>query len=568
MSFLHEPGDLARTPLAALLLEAFNLRASGVLSVEHGGGVSRLFVRDGAPVGAQVFAGFRPLGHVLLQAGVIDMDALSRSLAAMSATGRPQGELLVEMGAASREQVDRALAQQQAGYYALIAALDGGAFRFDASEELPPWTRRSLLPPFRPIVDALERPQARALVDAALQPVAAGDVRLASNYPEAEAAFAWTPEERALVARLDGPAPAEAFLARGAVAPERARAMLAALLLLGVAGPATENLTHTLDLQPRPARTPAPRATPAPAPTRAPVTPPPAAARPASTPPPAPGDARRSDPAEARARRQRLLQRAMQNMGVGPFAGREPPPRPAAAAPAPRAPAPARDGPEAALRRALAEVAPRARDRNLFARLGIAETATRDDVKQAYLALAKQFHPDRFASPALADLADTVRDFFASVNEAYEALADDARRAAYLASRQGAARERAEAARVDFQKAEACFRTRDYGRARGFYETAIRADPRPEYQAALAFTFVVDPATRDRGRARAILDEALAKDPRCERALFASGVLARDEGDDPRAEKAFRAILEAQPRHSDALRELRLLQARRSRNRD
>ena len=84
MSFLHEPGDLAQTPLAAVLLEALNHHADGVLAVEHGGGTSRLWFRDGRPVGAQVFTGFRPLGHMLLQAGKIDVDALSRSLAETS----------------------------------------------------------------------------------------------------------------------------------------------------------------------------------------------------------------------------------------------------------------------------------------------------------------------------------------------------------------------------------------------------------------------------------------------------------------------------------------------------
>src|SRR5512133_4176012 len=107
MSLLDGPGDLAQTPLAAVLLEALNLRATGVLEVAHGGGTSRLWVRDGRPVGAQVFAGFRPLGLMLLQAGKIDIDALSRSLALMAESKRPQGVILIEMGAVSAEDVGR-----------------------------------------------------------------------------------------------------------------------------------------------------------------------------------------------------------------------------------------------------------------------------------------------------------------------------------------------------------------------------------------------------------------------------------------------------------------------------
>jgi len=588
MSLLHEPGDLARTPLAAILLDALNQRADGVLEVAHGGGTSRLWLKGGQPVGAQVVAGFRPLGHMLLQAGKIDVEALSRSLAEMAATGRPHGEILVAMGAVSRHDVDEALAEQQAGYFGLIAALDEGAYRFDATQPVPGWTSGSKLSPLRTIVEALERPQAGALVVSALQPVAQGGARLASGYAEVEPAFCWTIAERRLVGRLISPATLEAFFAPTDVAPERARAILAALLLLGLAVPASERPEPsgetlaglTLEgLSAEPAAPPGHAAGPAA---------PPSPAVPAAPPTPA-VPLRRSDPVEARARRQRLLARAMQNMGVGPFGARpsappgpaparEPPAvaQPASGTPSAGAPAPAAASPtpgppdsaEAALRRALLEVAPRAKAPSLFGRLGIADGAGRDEVKRAFLQIARQFHPDRFASPALADLATVVRDFFTAVNEAYEVLSDDRKRADYLAATKGGSTgaPRSDSARVDFQKGEACLRTRDFARARGFLESAVRADPRAEYQAALAWTYVVDPASRDLGRAKAIALEA-ALDAGCDRAQFVAGVISREEGSDADAERYFRAALAANPRHADAQRELKALEGRRTQTR-
>lgn len=544
MSLLEAPGDLSETPLAAVLLEALNARATGVLEVAHGGGTSRLWFREGRPVGAQVFVGFRPLGHLLLQAGLIDIDALSRSLQRMSEARRPQGELLVEMGAVSRDDVDRVLAEQQAGYFGLIAALDAGAFAFERSAPVPEWTRGSRLSPLRTIVDALERPQAGALVVSALQPVASGGVRLAPGYADEAEGFRWTPAERTLVVRLERAISLEAFFAPSDVAPERARAMLAALLLLGLAAPAAERADPgdataiTRELAPR--------------------------AAPEGTAPP------RRDPAEASARRQRLLQQAIRNMGVGPFASRTAR-KPAetsapAEAPAPSAPSagPAAPGsPEAMLREALLAVAPRVKERDLFVRLGVPPTAGSDEVKGAFLKLARQFHPDRFAAPSLADLHDQVRDFFSAVNEAYEVLSDDRRRAEYVASRQGATTAQGEAARLDFHKGEACLRTRDLVRARGFLESAVRADPRPEHQAALAHALVLDPARRDRDRARQLLAEAM-KDRGCDRAFFVAGLLARDEKDDGSAERLFRAAVQANPKNVDAVRELRAAEGRRS----
>src|SRR5512137_548689 len=171
MSFLREPGDLAQTPLAAILLEAWNLRLAGELTVHQAGGDSRLFFRDGVPVGAQTFAGFHPLGQILLGQGAIDIETLGRSLAEMARTGRRQGEVLVEMGAVRQDVVDRALEAQQAGYVSLIAGLSEGEFRFDAEVAAPEWAGKVLVAPLRAVVDALASPQAASLVVSALAQV-------------------------------------------------------------------------------------------------------------------------------------------------------------------------------------------------------------------------------------------------------------------------------------------------------------------------------------------------------------------------------------------------------------
>jgi tetratricopeptide (TPR) repeat protein len=570
MAILDGTGDLAEVPLAAVLIEALNLRATGVLTVEHGGGASRVYLRDGIPVGSQSFTGFRPLGQALLADGVIDVEALSRSLAEMARTGKPQGQLLVEMGLASEAQVQAALSEQQGAYLAHIAALATGRFTFDAAAPVPGWTAGIRIRPLAAIVEALEKPQANALVVAALQPVAAGPVALAPGYGQLAQAFGWSGPEEALVARLHVVTTLDAFFEDPGVAPERARAILAALLLLGLAGArgaaqeATDTVTGVVvdladlageaidaalaDAPAWPAAEPA-EATAAPAAPRRPL--------------------RRSDPEEARKRRQRLLQRAMQNMGVGPLSGAPPPPsaRPQPAPPAPPRARSAPTGAEEELRRALDAAAPRARSADLFERLGLDRGATREQVKAAYFAIAKQLHPDRFAAPALADVATRVKDLFAAVNEAYEVLSDDRKRAEYVARTPavgtGAASEgdRAQAS-LDFQKAEACVRTRDHARARGFFEAALRADPRPEYQAGYAWALLCEPRAPDRARAHTLAMAAL-RDPACDRAAFVCGVLARDEGDDERAERLFRQALSRNPRNADAERELRAVEARR-----
>ena len=539
MSFLREPGDLAQTPLAAILLEAWNLRLTGELTVHRSGGDSRLFFRDGVPVGAQTFVGFHPLGEILLGQGVIDIETLGRSLADMARTGRRQGEVLVEMGAVRQEAVDRALEAQQAGYVSTIAGMGDGTFQFGIDAPVPEWTAHALRAPLRAVVDALASPQAASLVGSALAQ-AEGPVALGSGYADLASSFSWTEPEAAAVRKLAAAATAKEVLASPGLSREQSRAVLAALLLLGLAEMAGEvvemsALSGSTTL--------------------------------AST---VPG--RRSDPEVARARRQRLLARAMENMGVGPLSAG---PKAAAASAASAAAkvastaAAASSGPtpaEREIRRALEAALPLSRETDLFARLGLPRGASTEEVKGAYLRLVKQFHPDRYGSPVLADLQAGLREVLSALNEAYATLSDRARRTDYLARSASGGRAATEAgaaaARADFQKGEAARRTGDHARARLFFESAVRGDRRAEYLLSLATETLASGKPEDRERAKRHLEEAM-KDPTCAGAFLTAGVMAREDNDPDRAEKLIRASLRADPRNEEAARELHQIQGRR-----
>jgi CheY-like chemotaxis protein/tetratricopeptide (TPR) repeat protein len=232
---------------------------------------------------------------------------------------------------------------------------------------------------------------------------------------------------------------------------------------------------------------------------------------------------------------------------------------------------------EERVRAELAEFAAATADRGPFAILGVAETASEDEIRAAYERLSERTHPDRVgaSSDAVRELAEQV---FQRVEAAFEQLGDPRRRQEYLLARRRAGREAAEQdegrraveAELCFQKGQVALRQRAYELAlRCFREASDLHPDEGEYHAHLGWALhCCHP--EDRKRAEEAIGHIkhgmkLARDR--EKPYLFMGRVCQAIGRSDVAVKMFTRAVQIQPECVEALRELRLINMRREKER-
>jgi curved DNA-binding protein CbpA len=240
------------------------------------------------------------------------------------------------------------------------------------------------------------------------------------------------------------------------------------------------------------------------------------------------------------------------------------------------------DAPESvrALERELKERLESMQGQNLFDVLGVPPSASRKQVKDAYLVLAKKFHPDRVSSLGYEQLGEPADRLFQRISEAFTTLLDDSQREEYrqivedksLAGGREKAREvlRAE---IDFQKGEVFFKKGELDRAEEMFEAAVRGNPEEgEHLAMLAWTRhgklkrvskSVKPA--DREQLKQTLLDALKHSPKCARAHYFLGKLLLEEGKEQDALRSFERAVAIKPNYVEPAREINVMRLRKAR---
>ncbi len=230
------------------------------------------------------------------------------------------------------------------------------------------------------------------------------------------------------------------------------------------------------------------------------------------------------------------------------------------------------DPQEEAIRHELAAYAARFETCDDFAVLGVKVESTDDEIRSAYVRLAKQVHPDRFsnASEPLRKLADKV---FARVAMAFENIGTLQARVEYFAQLRRAAEEakaQAEAHRMLqaenwFQKGEGYLKVKSYDKAIEAFGMACHIYPEEgEYLSHLGYALFLRNPTDEVIRQEALqhLAKGIKLAPDREKPYLFLGRIYKVADDLEMARKMFTRAIQVKADCHEALQELRLLNLR------
>lgn len=206
---------------------------------------------------------------------------------------------------------------------------------------------------------------------------------------------------------------------------------------------------------------------------------------------------------------------------------------------------------------------------NYFELLGVSQSSSINEIKRAYITLAKEFHPDRIPNSAGRELRRMAEELFAQLTEAHNVLIDEQKRAEYIqkitqSSKVEAADDvsRLLAAEGKFQLGEEYLKKRLFMRAVESFKEAIDLYPEEaEYFAYYGWAlFQSEPENQETlKKARDAIATAITKNPKLDKAYLFMGYIYKGIGRDDLSERQFEKAIQCNPDCTDALRELKLL---------
>jgi len=219
------------------------------------------------------------------------------------------------------------------------------------------------------------------------------------------------------------------------------------------------------------------------------------------------------------------------------------------------------------------------KDKNHFELLDANDKTTSSELRKKFTDLAKKFHPDALPSDIAPDVAAKAREISAAINEAYQTLSNEEKRAHYMVLLadhriRGDLRkvEKVRDAEMKAKMGAVMLRKKDYKGARDLFRFAMEMDPETAlYKAHYAWSVFADPKndrTKALDEAYPLVKEALAQNKDDAAIHYYMGQLSKAMAKDKEALSHFKQVLRLDRNHADAKREVRLIEMRESKRKD
>jgi curved DNA-binding protein CbpA len=558
-------GNLQRYPFPRLLYYLYKKQLLGELEIHQPSTNirGRLYFRDGLPVHSTLPFSQDVLGRVLLERGLIDELALNRSLQEMAISGRKQGKILLEMGVLDQKSLIEGLRwqlQRKLNRIFAITEADFWIYRGDHDQGLEGESAHVQADPLWVIYHGVRNSFNSVRMKEELDKLANLEISLPPKFEKVWSRYGMGDEMINLVT----------ILLRGAVPTQQIFA------ISDIGQTATQMLIYTLWVTEMLTAMPV------------------AQVRVGSAPDEASLDHRTFEEApivtsipfqpndgshEISTDREGVYNIPMAPKGTDSI--RDMPSNEPEIAPNPETASNNNDlamgraqsndtGAAAKQRNLIRKMYRRLKDENYYEILGVDAYATEDHIRDAYFALAKDYHPDRVASFGLDTIAKEAEEIFRVLNEAHTTLIDRHSRKTYDESLAGeGAKQVAQdicSAEFSFQKGLVHLRKKNFSEALQHFQEAYTLNPKEgEHLAYMAWALFSDPKTNKTAMLPKIKEQLLQSiyiSPNSVPCHYFLGEIYLAMGKERRAYACFDKVLEINPDHIEAERHLRLLRMR------
>jgi len=224
---------------------------------------------------------------------------------------------------------------------------------------------------------------------------------------------------------------------------------------------------------------------------------------------------------------------------------------------------------EGLLRERLAARVAAMRKQDHYEVLGVPTTAKPEDIHESYLLLAREFHPDKLAGSASAEIRQLTEQIYNLVTLAHDTLMDPPEREKYKAALDAGAVKgegvgqdvsRILNAEGRFQRGEELLRQKNWSEAyQAFSEAVELYGEEGEFHAFKGWArFQMDPE-RNAVEALRELERAIQLNPKSDRTYLFAGYIHKATGRTDLAEQHFEKAIQVNPSCDEALKELSLL---------